>query len=128
MHTRERITPVLRATARAMVVAAVVVSPWLFGCDPAWAWLGVCLVIAAASIVWGLSVLWDQAPRLNGGPVAVCLVLLGMLVALQVCPLRGSLVDRISPLVCSIQTEAAALHQRLDGVDAAQAPGGSAAG
>ncbi|MBN1510507.1 MAG: O-antigen ligase family protein [Phycisphaerae bacterium] len=106
-----------------LAVAAVLLSPWLFGSSDPWAYLFLCLVILAAVLLWLLSI--GHAPPLHFGvgPVLWSCVALGVLFILQVAPWPGALVRAVSPLAHEAQTVRDAVLVRAGMAEAAEAAG-----
>jgi O-antigen ligase len=98
-HLRER----LKATARATVVGAVVLSPWLFGSAEPWAYLFISLLVGVGVAAWLLSLLCDAEPEVRAPGLTLVLLGLMALVLLQTVPLPYSVVKVVSPLAAEAQ-------------------------
>lgn len=94
---------ILRRSARWIVVAAVVISPWLFGSAEPWAYLLVSILVNFGVMVWLLSLLRHGRFNQNArGPALAGLALLAFLL-IQTTPLPTGLVKVVSPLAAEVQ-------------------------
>lgn len=109
MRWGRKIRSILEGVARLCVVAAVVVSPWLFGAFEAWAYLLVCLVVAVGTGCWLLTLALNGRARLRAPLVAGALVLFIALIIVQVFPLPIATVERLNPSAAAAQAD----QQRL---------------
>jgi hypothetical protein len=130
VHRGQAIGHRLRALGAGTVVAAVVVSPWLFGSAEPWAYLAICLLLNVGLAAWLLSLACDPGARLRAPVVTLLLGAVLALVAVQTMRLPRPLVRRGSPLAASAQD---GRDDLLPGVvaeelrPAAPGPGGSRA-
>lgn len=104
MGTGELVHHRLRGIAQASVVAAVVLSPWLFGSAEPWAYLFICLLVGAGVATWLVSLVSDPHPRLRAPGLTFALMALLAFVFLQMAPLPLSFVRSVSPLSAQVQS------------------------
>ena len=90
-------------SARWIVTAAVVISPWLFGSAETWAYLFICALVNLGVILWLVSVILSGRfnPLARGTALAGVALLLFML--FQTVPLPSRLVKAVSPLAAEVQ-------------------------
>lgn len=88
----------LRAAARAGAVAAVALSPWLFGSADPWAYLSICLIAGLAAAAWLASLLVDSDVRLRAPGITLALLALPALLLVQMLPLPVAVAERVSPV------------------------------
>ncbi len=100
--------------AVALVTAAVVVSPWLFGSADAWAWLLMCLLVGAGTAAWLLSVVVGSAPPLRAPALTAALMLLLAFVGAQSLRLPPGVVRAVSPASARVHAGASAALARAD--------------
>lgn len=87
-----------------MVLTAVVLAPWLFGCADPWAYLSLSMLIAAGGVVWLCSI------ALSGGSqvplrMQAALGILLVYVLFQMMPLPEPLARRVSPVSAGARLE-----------------------
>jgi O-antigen ligase len=86
------------------VLAAVVVSPWLFGSAEPWAYLLMCLLVAVGLAAWLLSLVRDVRPRVRAIGLTASLAGLLAFVGLQALPLPYGLARALSPAPAAVQS------------------------
>ncbi len=97
-----------------IVVAAVVVSPWLFGSAEPWAYLSVCLLINLGTAVW-LAALVLGVPARRPPPALLAGALALMLyTGAQMIPLPRALVRTVAPLNAEVQLTGRRIIAEID--------------
>ena len=93
----------LERLARAAVLAAVVIAPWLFGGADPWAYLLLCGLVAAGVVAWLVSLACSDHVQLRAPLLALALVLLLAFLGVQMLPLPAPFVRSVSPLAAEAQ-------------------------
>ena len=99
----------LRAMARWITAAAVIVAPWLFGCSDPWAFLMISGVIYLALLIWVLSLLVGAERSVRAPMLSLALLALIGFVALQ----NASLPTRVVRILNPYSVEVAAKTQQV---------------
>jgi O-antigen ligase len=111
----------LQGVARWLVVAAVVVSPWLFGSAEPWAYLLICILANTGTLAWLASVLWLGHARRNTRRMALPIVAMLGYLFLQTAPLPSFLVNAVNPLSAEVQISRDRMLDALRPADTAAA-------
>ncbi len=103
----------LQTLARSIVLAAVLLSPWLFGSADPWAYLFICLIINAGAIVWLASLFWQR--RVSSLPLGgrVTGLLLLAYVGVQSVPLPPGAVKALNPIAAEARGTGAAILEQV---------------
>ena len=115
----------LQGAARWLVTAAVILSPWLFGCAEPWAYLLMCECVAVGTALWLLSLLRFPEGGVRAPLLTCVLCCLALFVGLQLLPLPPSVVQFVNPLSARIGEKTAIVYGNLR---AAEVLGGSGTG
>ena len=87
-----------------MVLTAVVIAPWLFGCADPWAYLSLSMLIAAGGVIWLSSIALSGRTQVPQRMQAAFGILL-LYVLFQMMPLPESLARRASPVSTDARIE-----------------------
>lgn len=110
----------MQRIARWIVLTAVLLSPWLFGCAEPWAWLLVSLLVNAGAAVWLVYVFREgYANRVAAVCAAGGALILGF-AAVQTTPLPHRLVRMINPIAAETQTTTGRIASRIETAKADQ--------
>jgi O-antigen ligase len=96
-NARAKAARLLRAAMEAMVLAAVCLSPWVFGGADARLEAVLYAGVAGMLVLWAVRTLLEKQFTWQTCPVALCLALMFLLAAAQTIPLGESLLAGISP-------------------------------
>lgn len=109
----KRIRDKLQGIARGTVVAAVVLSPWLFGSAEPWAYLLICMLVGVGVAAWLLALVSDPQAGLRAPLLTLALGALLAFVLLQLLPLPSGLVKVVSPLSAEAQLTRIQLFEEI---------------
>lgn len=96
----------LRAVARWLAAAAVIISPWLFGSAEPWAYLMISGLAGLATVAWLFAVASAPEPDFTRPVLALLLLLLVAVTAWQMVPMPRGTVAVLNPFSATI-TDAA---------------------
>ena len=104
---------ILLPVARGTVIAAVVISPWLFGSAEPWAYLLMCLLAGVGLAAWLLTVVSNPKPGLRASMVTLALLALLAFGCVQMLPLPHSVARFISPLSVEAQARRVESYEKM---------------
>ncbi|MBT3296508.1 MAG: O-antigen ligase family protein [Verrucomicrobia bacterium] len=104
---------VLHGTARWLAVAAVILSPWLFGSAEPWAYLVISAIAGLASIIWLFAVAASPQPEFNRPLFSLLLLLLIAITVLQLVPLPRAVVAAANPYSATLTDSANLAFARM---------------
>ncbi|MCK4282829.1 MAG: O-antigen ligase family protein [Candidatus Brocadiae bacterium] len=114
MDTGRKLRNNLCWIARLCVVAAVVVSPWLFGSAEPWAFLSMCLLVGLGVAAWLLSLISDPHAGIRAPWLTLALAALLAFALFQMLPLSFPVVKAVSPVAAEAQAARAGLFADME--------------
>ncbi|MHC4789209.1 MAG: O-antigen ligase family protein [Planctomycetota bacterium] len=104
----------LQGIARGSVLAAAIISPWLFGSAEPWAYLLICILVGVGGAAWLVDLIGSSHPTLRAPRLTAALIGLLALVAFQMVPLPSPLVHALSPGSAQAQLARQELFRRAE--------------
>ena len=99
----KRLKSFFESAARWIVLFAVIVSPWLFGCAEPWAFLLVVILVSLGFGLWLLSLVISSAVMVRTPLLALALLCFLPVLLLQVLPMPDAVVGLLSSKALDIQ-------------------------